>query len=308
MRPKEIGFLLLAVTAGAQTNLLPSKPARPIPAIEHVVIISIDGLRPDRLLLADTPVMHRMVAEGAYTFWAYTTAFATTLPSHTSMLTGVNPRKHGIEWNKDLPLKEMIYPADPTLFEMAHRAGYSTAMAAGKSKFNGLAKPGTLDRIYVSAKDDEADEPVCAEAVRMIMQFKPDVLFVHLPATDEIGHKFGWGSPEQLVAIAKADACVGRVLAALDGAALKASTAVIVTADHGGAGKTHGPDDPRSRQIPWIVTGPGVKPAYDLTQLADLRVNTEDTCATACYLLGLAQPAYFDGKPVLAAFQNPPPL
>jgi hypothetical protein len=44
----------------------------------------------------------------------------------------------------------------------------------------------------------------------------------------------------------------------------------------------------------------------DLTREADLEINTEDTCATACYLLGLPQLPYFDGKPVLAAFENPP--
>jgi len=67
----------------------------------------------------------------------------------------------------------------------------------------------------------------------------------------------------------------------------------------------HGPDDPRSRHIPWIISGPHVRQG-DLTREADLVVNTEDTCATACYLLGLPQLPYFDGKPVLAAFENPP--
>lgn len=298
--------LFLVVVAGAQTDGAKPKPARPFPAVGHVLIISIDGLRPDRLLLADTPVLHQMVRAGAYTFWAYTTAFATTLPSHTSMLTGVNPRKHGIEWNSVLPLKEPVYPKFETLFEMAHKAGYSTAMVAGKPKFKTLVKPGTLDQVFVAETDHESDERVCAEAVRVITQFKPEVLFVHLPATDESGHKFGWGSPEQLAAIAAADACVGRLLAALTEAGLKDATAIFVTADHGGAGKTHAPDDPRSRHIPWILTGPGVKRARDLTQLADLRVDTEDTCATACYLLGLPQRPYFDGKPVLAAFEDPP--
>jgi len=35
-------------------------------------------------------------------------------------------------------------------------------------------------------------------------------------------------------------------------------------------------------------------------------VHTEDTCATACYLLGLPQAPYFDGKPVTAAFEVAP--
>ncbi len=35
-------------------------------------------------------------------------------------------------------------------------------------------------------------------------------------------------------------------------------------------------------------------------------MRTEDTCATACYVLGLGQFPYFDGKPVLYAFDAPP--
>jgi hypothetical protein len=62
----------------------------------------------------------------------------------------------------------------------------------------------------------------------------------------------------------------------------------------------------RSRHIPWIVAGPGVRKGYDLTQTSSLQVNTEDTCATVCWLLGLPQQPYFDGKPVTAAFEPAP--
>ena len=45
--------------AFAQQPAPVAKPARPIPAIEHVVVIGIDGLRPDRLLLAGKPSSFR---------------------------------------------------------------------------------------------------------------------------------------------------------------------------------------------------------------------------------------------------------
>src|SRR5438067_2024047 len=81
--------------ARAQTTRPADKPAkRPVPAIEHVVIVSIDGGRPDILLLADTPNVHALIKNGAYTMWAKTTAVALTLPSHVSMLTGVIPVRH----------------------------------------------------------------------------------------------------------------------------------------------------------------------------------------------------------------------
>ena len=302
-----VALIGLTLHAQGPANMVaPVRPNRPIPAISHVLIISIDGLRPDRLLLADSPVLHKMVHEGSYTFWAQTTALSTTLPSHTSMLTGVVPRKHKVEWNFDIPLREPVYSASPTVFELAKKWGYSTAFVIGKSKFEPLTKPGTLDYMFMPKEDMAEDEPVCEEALRVIHEHKPDLMFVHFPADDKAGHKYGWGSPEQLVAISRVDACIGRLMAQLDQEGLRGSTLVIVTADHGGAGLTHGADDFRSRYIPWIATGPGVKHGYDLTQQWELLVRTEDTTATTCYVLGLGQMPYFDGHPVLAAFENPP--
>jgi predicted AlkP superfamily pyrophosphatase or phosphodiesterase len=290
----------LAVLSGFSA---PAPATRPFPDVEHVVVISIDGLRPDRLLLADTPAIRQMIHEGTYTFWAKTTAVSITLPSHTSMVTGVIPRKHGIEWNRDLPLSEAVYPLVPTVMEMATKAGYDTAMVAGKSKFATLDRPGTITHVYVPKSGATTNADVAAHAADVINEFKPAFLFVHFPDVDVVGHAKGWGSTEQLTEIEKTDRAVGQVLGALDQAGIRASTVIILTADHGGAGLTHGADDPRSRHIPWIVTGPHVKRFFDLTQLAELEVRTEDTCATACWLLGLPQLKNFDGKPVTVAFE-----
>lgn len=304
-----------------------SKPQRPIPAIEHVVVIGIDGLRPDRMLLADSPVLHGLMKTGSYSMWMRTTPLAVTLPSFTSMMTGVNPRKHGIDWDRDMPTVAPFYSKTPTIFELASKVGYVTAFASGKSKFVALAKPGTVTHTFfpkvdpavsVAAWDkpektspegiafgaaEKVPDPVVIEnALKFIESFKPNFLFVHLPSVDTVGHDKGWGSPEQLAQIAKTDAHVGEILAALDRAGIRESTVVIISADHGGQGLSHGPDDPRSRYIPWIVNGPGVRKGVDLTQQVELDLRTEDTCATACWLLGIALPANFDGKPVLQAF------
>jgi predicted AlkP superfamily pyrophosphatase or phosphodiesterase len=294
-----VSFLLilcLAPLASAGPATAPAtQPAR-------VLIVSIDGCRPDMLLRANTPVVHQLMKDGAFSFWAKTTALAITLPSHTSMLTGVVPRKHEVEWNKDLPLSHPVYPLFPTLFEVAHKHGYTTAMAAGKSKFNTLAKPGTLDWEYIpqSAKSDDAD--VVDHAIDIIREHQPQVLFVHLPSTDNVGHAIGWGTPQQLETIEQADVQLGRVLNTLDLMGLKKQTFIIVTADHGGAGKTHGPDDPRSRHITWLAVGPGVKHNVDLTTYPDLTINTEDTFATASHVLHLPLDPRLDGKVVKEAF------
>lgn len=284
----------------------PAKPARPNPAIERVAILSIDGLRPDRLLLADAPNVHGLLRGGAYTFWARTTALAITLPSYTSMLTGVTPAKHGITWNGVMKFSEPVFSAHPTVFELAKRAGYTTAMIGGKAKFRYLAKPGTLDVADVPELDTRTDQDVGDRAVEVIRTRHPDLLMVHLPEADSVGHGKGWGSADQLRVIENADRQIGRILQAMEEAGVRRSTLIIISTDHGGQGRSHGADDERSRFIPWIANGPGVRAFYDLTQQADLAVRTEDTCATAAWALGIAPLPQWDGKPVLAAFEAPP--
>src|SRR5690242_8821085 len=92
-----------------------TKPQRPIPEAEHVLLISIDGCRPDVLLRAKTPNVHKLVESGSYTFWARTIPPAITLPAHASMLTGVTPEKHGITWNKQVEDADIARPKVPTI-------------------------------------------------------------------------------------------------------------------------------------------------------------------------------------------------
>jgi len=211
----------------------------------------------------------------------------------------VVPVKHGIQWNADLPLTRAVYPLFPTIFELARQCGYSTAMVAGKSKFVILAKPKTLNWEFIPYTEKIEDYEVADQAAAMILLHQPDVLFVHLPGVDNAGHAFGWSSKQQMQAIAQADRAIGNVLWALDQCHLRDSTFILVTADHGGAGLSHGPDDERSRHIPWIAVGPGIRRGLDLTIYPNLVINTEDTFATVAYLMGIPVMRQIDGKPVM---------
>ena len=62
--PALILFLLLAALVRGQAAVPVSRPQRPIPAVEHVLIISIDGLRPDLALLADMPNLRGLLKQG----------------------------------------------------------------------------------------------------------------------------------------------------------------------------------------------------------------------------------------------------
>ncbi len=314
LRPKihsmpRLGRLLAAVClcTSMVARAADPTPPPPVPKVAtRALVISIDGLRPDLLLRANTPNIHALLDAASFSFWARTTELSITLPSHTSMLTGVVPKTHGIQFNNDGGPDDPIAPSVPTLFQLAHRAGYSTALVAGKSKFHILAKDTTYSQ-YPPRKHEFTDDETATRAAELILAHAPDVMFVHFGDVDAAGHSVGWGSAEQMAAIARADAAVGMVLTALKIKKLYQSTVIIISADHGGTGRWHGPNDPRARTIPWIALGPGIKANNDLSAIRDLSINTEDTFATVCALLGITVPGAIDGKPVWQSLQPPTP-
>jgi poly-gamma-glutamate capsule biosynthesis protein CapA/YwtB (metallophosphatase superfamily) len=280
--PASTSAATLTVTA------TPTPIVTPSPTPRHVAIISIDGLRPDALQQTPAPNIRGLAERGAFSFAAQTIFPPVTLPSHTSMLTGYGPEAHGVDWNDYEPARGPITTV-PTLFELAHRAGLRTVLVAGKEKFKHLDVPGTLDAlVYAPAGDNDVTDNALAQIAAGF-----DLLFIHLPTVDQVGHAAGWMSEPYLAQVTRADEDVGRLLAALP-----PDTVVIVTADHGGLGLVHGRDIPEDRTIPWIIAGPDVRENYELQQ----PVVTMDTAATAAHVLGLSLPDDVEGRPVLEAF------
>jgi arylsulfatase A-like enzyme len=264
---------------------------------KHVIVISVDGLRPDAIAAFDARVMQRLLREGAYSLDAQTVYPSKTLPSHTSMLTGVVPEVHGITWNSDRTAGSGVMET-PTIFELARRGGLSTAAFFSKAKLRHLQKRGTLDHsqapagleVYTATRTVE-------DAVRYMRFRKPSLLFVHIAEPDAAGHNFGWMGRAYGLAVRRADGAVGQILAAAEGVYGAGGYTVILTSDHGGHGRDHGSDDAADMLIPWIAWGAGVEPG-------ELRepVRTVDTAATALWLLGVPFPQGWDGKAVASAF------
>jgi arylsulfatase A-like enzyme len=111
---------------------------------DHVVLVSFDGLRVDALSPELTPNILALAARGASCPVAETIRPSITLPSHVAMLTGLDYARHGVTWNDYRP----GVTGHPTVFSVAHAAGLSTAMLYGKSKFEYLAIPGTVDWMH----------------------------------------------------------------------------------------------------------------------------------------------------------------
>jgi predicted AlkP superfamily pyrophosphatase or phosphodiesterase len=259
-----------------------------------VVIISIDGLRPDALELAEAPNLDNLRANGAYSRNAQTVNPSITLPGHASMLSGTIPEKHGILWG--VPYIGWPGMNGPTLFSLAHEAGLSTAMTFGKEKLNYLVLPNSVDKLFgVDAHDPEIRD----HALEFIQAGLPNILFIHFPDVDRVGHAYGWMSENQFYAITYVDGLVGEIMAALKGGGYTPNTLLLITADHGGHGFGHGDDTPEDRTIPWLAVGPGVPPGITLYN----PINTYDTAATALYALDLPIPEGWDGQPIVEIFQ-----
>jgi predicted AlkP superfamily pyrophosphatase or phosphodiesterase len=263
---------------------------------DHVVIISIDGLRPDAIERFGANTLLRLAREGA-SAEARTIYPSKTLPSHTSMLTGLLPEEHGITWNSDRT-DEHGEVSVVTVFEEAKRHGYTTAAFFSKSKFHHLQKKGTLD--YTQAPDGSEKfmaTRTVEDVVRYLKYRRPNVLFVHIGEPDFAGHSLGWMSEAYGWAVRRADAAVERVLESADEAYGRGEYTVIVTADHGGNGHNHGSEADTDMSIPWVIWGEGVEHAPVATA-----VRTMDTAATTLWLLGLAPPPAWTGQPVAGAF------
>ena len=305
-RPAAMALVVIAVAASGcsaryvRSAAPPSAPPLPEVSISrNVVVVSIDGLRPDAIDEYGATTLQRFMREGSYTLSASTINPSKTLPSHTSMLTGQPPERHGVLWNN-------VATADsdsvdlPNIFSVARTSGYSTAAFFSKAKFQPLQVEGTLD--YSQAPGGLfgrwSSERTLTDVAAYLQEARPNVLFVHLTDPDKAGHSAGWMTPQYGRAVLAADRAVSRLLAIANSAYGPGNFSLIVTADHGGHGTNHGSDDPRDVNIPWIAWGQGVKPGV----LTSTPVRTMDTAATVLWLLGVDQPSDWAGQAVVGAF------
>jgi len=292
--------LLFLLTLGFSVLNAFAEPAR---RAEHVFILSFDQANPAGIAKAEMPLFKEMAAAGAHTWEASTVVPSLTLPSHTSMLTGVGVQKHQILWNDYMPERGIVKV--PTIFSLAKEKGVVTAMFVAKEKFRHLVLPGSVDS-FVCPKDVTAGS-VAAEFTKVVGTLKPGLCFIHFGDPDVAGHEFGMNSPEKMKAFAETDAALKVIREAVKASGLEDSSVFILTADHGGhdikdkhgiTRGTHGDATSDDVLIPWIAWGKGVKPGFQVTA----PVVQYDTAATALWLLGVPIPEGFWGRPVTSAF------
>lgn len=288
----DIVLASLLLTSGATSTA----QTRASASVDYVVLISIDGLRPDAISKAPAPNLLRLIDLGAYCARTQTVEPIATLPAHTSMLTGLSPAHHGVFFNQYRP----GYYQGATVFSVVKKAGLTTAMLFAKSKLNYLADPHYLDFIYgepgasVFPGSGTTATQLAAVFEQQWSKHSYSLTFIHMREPDVAGHSRGWMSQAYLDAIAVTDLAVGRIVSAIEHSQRRARTALIVTADHGGKGHRHQVPSPQSSTIPWIVVAPGVPEGL----LIDRALHVYDTAPTALAVLGLTIPDAIDGAAV----------
>ena len=248
--------------------LLLAAPATAAP----VLMISIDGLRPQEWQRRDNglalPALRGLA--GAGTSAAVTGVLPTvTYPSHTTLITGVTPRRHGIAGNLTFdPFRRNAegwywYASDikaQTLWQAASQAGRRVAnihwpvsvgvpdLAANLPQYwrtgmpdddklqAALSTPGLpLPEAgpYPTGTDETiaSDEGRTAQAIALLQHLKPDFMTVYLTGLDHEQHESGPDSPAARAVLERIDSAVGKLVAAARAA--DPGTTIVLVSDHG---------------------------------------------------------------------------
>lgn len=287
----------------------------------NIIVVSIDGGRPDLFKKAKTRTIFELARRGAYTFEAQTVAPSWTVPAHISMGTGLIPEHHGITMNRFETVTEraLVIRAIKRYKsgEIKTIADYAkvgndmrTIFVISKTsdfqpELRFLVGLRNLDELH---KVDGGAAAIAGDASLALNLPEPVLLLIHFKEVDEAGHKFGWASQEQLEAVRKVDYAIGMILKNLRQSRKARNTYLIITADHGGhterrgdgtAHGTHGTNHPDDMTILWMISGPRIARGHKI----ESPVNVCDTAATMLHILGIQIPENMDGKPVVEAFR-----
>ncbi|HEY8750112.1 MAG TPA: alkaline phosphatase family protein [Tepidisphaeraceae bacterium] len=242
----------------------------------HVVLITMDGF-PAYIYQdprAPIPTLRKLAAQGVAAEGMKVANPSVTWPNHTTLVTGVYPAKHSVLFNGLMIRDESgqqgrIDPnrtqadlvAVPTLWDVAHKSGLSTAAinwpcssesSALDDCFPDVANqvdhlsprlkaellaaeilPSASQADFSRLSSPQHDRIWTDAACYVIRHRKPNLMVLHMLLTDSIQHQYAPQSAADFAAIAVVDSQLRDILAALDDAGIRNKTTVIVTADHG---------------------------------------------------------------------------
>lgn len=213
-----------------------------------------------------------------------------TCPGWSSVLTGLDNSKHHV-WDNTPASVQQFWATRlryGTLFDMV--ADKHKTLACGRPNVLGYGNAaGILDTTPVTFKqarpvsDQKGDAKNTSFALRHMD--KADVLFVHLDALDQAGHRHRWGSKAYMKALQATDVQIGRLVDAIAARPAREEWLVLVTADHGGHGYGHNRVRGKDNCIPF----------YCNRKLRGTNFTHLDITPTAMKWLGYRKPRHVDG-------------
>jgi len=254
-----------------------------------VILISIDGMRPDGVIKCKNTFVDVLKKKSSYTFDARTVFPSVTLPCHMSLFHSVPPERHGTTTNVYMP---QVRPVNG-LFEQLKNADKVSAMYYGWEPLRDVSRPGSLKEAgYTNAYAfDYTDALLTDKALNYIKLAKPDFVFLYMVETDEKGgHDNGWMSDVYLDYIYRAIDNVKRVIEETDG-----EYTVIVTADHGGHDRAHGSDMDEDMTIPMFFYGKNFEPGREIEGVSIL-----DIAPTIADIMRVSPAKEWEGKSLVS--------
>lgn len=265
--------------------------------VRRVILIVLDGLRPDAIQTLGLSEVARLAGRGVSTFTGTTVAPSVTAACMASLLTGVRPETHGVQSTSfHLPrARGRMRPLPRVLAD----AGYpsSAFMCRVPWLMRGIARriAGRLGLGSTGFHGTHANDVLAGAALALRAQ-RRGLIVLHWPDCDDAGHDHGWMSEPYHRAAYGLDAALGRLLAGVD-LSPTSDTMVVAVADHGGGGTVptdHDSAHPLDRTIPIVIAGGGIEPG----SLRD-GAHLLDVPPTVLRALDVPVPASYEGRPLL---------
>lgn len=276
-----------------------AKPAR----TPKVLVVGLDGVRHDRMLEADVPYLREMMSQGTLATGLLNLpkkVKSVSGPGWATVLTGVEPKKHGVYDNSFNGRKFTDYPDFLTRIEALRPSLSTVAVAAWRSLVDTGAVGGLVDWHATGHDQPYArgakDAIIVRRMAEILRTHQVDVAFVHLESVDSTAHRLGAMGQEYLDAIETMDAAIGRLFKAIRQRPSFAAEAwtVIVTTDHGHKDQGgHGGRSEIERSVFVLAAGPDIPQG-----LVRDGAGLADVAATVFVQLGLAQPKELTGTPL----------
>lgn len=259
---------------------------------KKVLIIGLDGCRPDAMLAGNTPNIKRLAEEGIFSWNAQTEIRTISGPAWTSLLTGVHSDKHRVYDNNFKP-RNKSFKTIYTLLKQRNPSLKVVAHSHWKPIITKIFEKGIL-----SSKSSGSDLKMTQNLVKDINSDKGDLYFVQLDDIDAAGHRHSYSpnSKKYVECIEERDQMIGEIMTAVKNRLNNEDWLVCVVSDHGGSGHGHGKPVLDDLTIVFVMWGKSIKNKGEILTSDEERVEIIDIVPTIAAFLDYPLLSDWEGK------------